>query len=326
MLKKIYTLSVVCMAAISLVSFDHDTVTIPVSIPQSSLRTESAPGQITIAWETPTNANYHYVKVNYTIPETGEKFMKSASIYSNEIVISNLLARYGVIDFEINTVSRDGGEGTPCHISAQCEPVEPTLAFTPVGDLTLSPDGIWGDIGEYYEGPISDLIDGDPNSFYHTCWSGYVVTYDDQGWGWYEDVFPADRMDWWAPPTYIVVKMPKHISAFSFSIINRNNGNRSNPGTIELYTSDSFDPSSLSNFDETKWNARYIGTASGLPEGQGASYTSDVFYILDQPLSDYLWFKVTEITRSDIDYIAISELSIREYDMAVYDAENDFDD
>ena len=323
--KKLYYISAGCLLALSVMSCNHDTVTIPVSINQSSLVAEPAPGQVTLRWDVPANADYHYVKVNYTIPETGETFMKSASIYTNEIVIPNLLARYGVIDFVVNTVSKDGGEGKPCHISAQCDPVEPALSFTPAGDLSLSADGIWGDIGEYTEGPIADLIDGNTNTFYHTCWSGYIVTYDGSDYQWYEDILPADRIDWWAPPTYIVVKLPKQISAFTFSIVNRNNGNKSNPGTIELYTSDSFDPSVFSNFDETVWNARYIGTASGLPADQAASYTSDLFYDIYEPLGNYLWFKVTEITRSDIDYIALAELSIREYSMAVYDAENDYD-
>ena len=327
MSKHIFKYMFAGVMALAVMSCDKESVTIPVSLDQQSITATPGEGTVTIGWSIPNNPDYQYVRVTYTIPETGKEFMKSASPFADEIVIDHLLARYGTIDFKIETVSEDGGVGlNVCQISAKCDPVRADLSYQQAGNITLSEDEIWGDIGEYYEGPIANLVDGDVNSFYHTCWSGYMVTYDDQGWGWYEDVLPADRVDWWAPPTYIVVKMPKKINAFTFSITNRNNGNRSNPGTIELYTSDSFNPSSVTSFDETipAYNARYVTTVSDLPAEQGASWTSGVIYYPDG-LSDYLWFKVTKITRDDIDYIAVSELSVMEYSVSIYDAESDPD-
>lgn len=97
----------------------------PTSLDESSITTQSGPGSVTIYWDIPDEANYYYVRVNYSTPDDGD-CMKTASIYSDSLLIDNLLARYGSIDFAVCTVSRDGTEGNTYHISAQADLAEST--------------------------------------------------------------------------------------------------------------------------------------------------------------------------------------------------------
>lgn len=81
----------------------------PTSLDATTITTKSGPGTVTLYWNIPDSANYYYVRVNYSIPDEGER-MKSASVYSDSLQVDNLLARYGAIDFAVCTVSRDGTE------------------------------------------------------------------------------------------------------------------------------------------------------------------------------------------------------------------------
>ena len=286
----------------------------PVALDASSIYAEPQEGQVTLHWNIPANADYRYVQVNYTLPEDDfgnpVECMRTASIYADEMVIDGLLARYGSIEYTIRTVSKDGTPSPETRISAQCLPVQPDIAFAVEGPLAI--EGIWADKGEESEGPVEHLIDGDNNTFFHSNWSWYIWKYDEAGNKYWVEEEPS-------MPVTIVVKLPRPIEAFSFSIVNRNNGNRSNPETIELYVGNSFD---WTNIDETvpAYGNRLIDTVSGLPAEQAASYTSPVIYDGGKEFQ-YIWFKITNLTRSDITYVAMAELSVTEYSVFINDPE-----
>ena len=61
----------------------------PTSLDESSITTQSGPGSVTIYWDIPDEANYYYVRVNYSTPDDGD-CMKTASIYSDSLLIDNL--------------------------------------------------------------------------------------------------------------------------------------------------------------------------------------------------------------------------------------------
>ena len=316
MIKKSYIFTLLAaLTMLACVSCQEEAGVAPKAIDAATITAQPDEGQVTLSWQIPTDADYHYVKVVYTLPNSDKVYVKNASIYSNSMVIGGLLARYGQIDFAISTVSKEGVESEVSHIKAQCLPVPPDYSVTPAAAVQLSRDAIWSDKGEFWEGPIEDLVDGDENSFFHSTWSWDVVTYDSNG---NKNPDPVEMEP--SMPVMIVVKLPRPISAFNFSIINRNNGNRSNPETIEIYVGNSF---STASFDETNpaYGNRLIGTVSGLPGEQKASYTSPALFDTGEPFQ-YVWFKIKSIT-SGQDFVAISELTITEYNVDIYDPENE---
>ena len=263
----------------------------PTSLDESTLTTESGPGSVTIHWDIPEAADYHYVRVNYSTPDDGA-CMKTASIYSDSVLIDNLLARYGTIDFAVCTVSRDGTEGNTYHISAQAEPAEKTIEIVGENAITLSADGLYTDDQESSEGPIANLIDGDASTYFHMSWSAPTPF-----------------------PHYIVVDAGKEISSFKFAYTTRNNSNNDNPKTMNVYGSQDFD----GTFEPTGNGAKLIAELddSQLPSGV-TSYTSDNY--ITEGSYHYIWFEVTS-SYSGSNWIALAELSITELETEIYDPE-----
>lgn len=269
---------------------------VPVSLDSATLSYEAGPGTVTLFWNIPDDADYYYVRVNYTTPE-GD-CMRSASIYADSLKVDNLLNAYGPITFTLTTVSKDGTEGdTSCTITAQADPVERTEELTATS-LSLTSDGLWTDAQEASEGPIANLIDGDATTYFHMNWSGTVTAF----------------------PHYIIVDLGKEVTNVMFSYTCRNNANRNNPKEMELYATTSFDGKT---FDETNFDAELLGRLTDLPDGQAATYNSGQ-YSADVPFR-YLWFKVLSEVNGN-KYIALAELSVSEWQMEVQDPEQEYID
>lgn len=263
----------------------------PTSLDATTITTKSGPGTVTLYWNIPDSANYYYVRVNYSIPDEGER-MKSASVYSDSLQVDNLLARYGAIDFAVCTVSRDGTESETYHISAQAEPAEKTVEVVGETQLTLSADGLYTDNQEKQEGPIANLIDGKTSTFFHMSWSAPTPF-----------------------PHYIVVDVQKEISAFKFAYTTRNNANNDNPKTMNVYASNSFNKT----YDTAANGATLIAELDGsqLPSGV-SSYTSENY--ITGGSYRYIWFEVTS-SYSGSKWIALAELSITELETEIFDPE-----
>lgn len=269
---------------------------VPVSLDGTTLTYKAGPGTITLFWNIPDDADYYYVRVNYTTP-VGD-YMRSASIYSDSLLVDDLLNAYGPITFTLTTVSKDGTEGdTSCTITAQADPVERTEVLTTTA-LTLSSDGLWTDAQEPSEGPIANLIDGDATTYFHMNWSSSPVAF----------------------PHYIIVDLGKEVTNIMFSYTCRNNANCNNPKEMELYATASFDGKT---FDETSFDAELLGSLTDLPATQAASYTSGQ-YEATTPFR-YLWFKVLSEVNGN-KYIALAELSVSEWSMEVEDPEQEYID
>ena len=74
-------------------SDDKDSYPVPSDI--ENLKATPAPGQITLSWTNPADENLYYVQIEYTIGATGKSYRKQVSQYANELVIDNLLQKYG---------------------------------------------------------------------------------------------------------------------------------------------------------------------------------------------------------------------------------------
>lgn len=80
-------------------SDDKDSYPVPSDI--ENLKATPAPGQITLSWTNPADENLYYVQIEYTIGATGKSYRKQVSQYASELVIDNLLQKYGEINFTV---------------------------------------------------------------------------------------------------------------------------------------------------------------------------------------------------------------------------------
>ena len=268
----------------------------PTNIDQSSLTAKSDPGSVLLKWAVPQDSNYRLVRITYQTPDMDKPSIRNASVYSDSIRIDGLLARHGAIEFKLTPISSTGTEGNTISVSAQAEPKPQEVKVTSdapekvtlasgVADIRVSaPDPTEGK-------DLNALIDGNNNTYYHE--------------------------DWHSPkayPHYIVYKLPKALKAIHFFLKNRNHGNRSNPNKMEILMSDDFN----GNFNPEENKAVLIKTLTGLPDAQGAEYTSPA--MLAPKAYQYVWFKITEVYNRQ-NYAAISELQVYAHKTSIFDPE-----
>lgn len=263
---------------------------VPVSLEQSTLSYKAGAGSVTLFWDIPAEADYKFIRCDYTTP-VGDR-MRTASIYSDSLLVDNLLHAYGVIDFHLTTVSEDGTDGSTVTIQAQADAAEKTVSVIGSTQLTLSADGLWTDNQESTEGPLANLVDGDESTYFHMSWSNPT-----------------------AFPHYIVVDLGKEVSGISFTYVCRDHTNCNNPQEMEVYGSSTFDGVT---FDETAFDAALLASLSDLPAEQGASYTS-AQYTANEPFR-YLWLKVLSEVNG-YEYVALAELTVNELELETNDPE-----
>lgn len=280
-----------------LFSCNDDSSSYPTPSDIDNLKATPGPGQITLSWTTPADENLYYVQVEYSIEATGKSYRKQVSQYASELVIDNLLQKYGEIDFTVQVFNRGNTAGPSHQITAQAEKASPTFG-TPV-KLTLDGKKIWTN-APFPTRPVTALVDGDITNFFHSQWQTTV-----------------------AMPHYLVIDLGEEVSAIKFRSTNTNRPADSSWKTINLYTSDDYNPAQW--FDGVKFiNGDSVDisqagthketTLTELPDGTSEVYNSEIIP-LSRP-SRYLWFEVTETTKGT-SFFALGELEIYKCSMVV---------
>lgn len=273
----------------------------PTPLVQESIKTTPDNGKITLTWEIPADANYYYIKVQYTLPESGKLCTRLASVHNDTIIIDNLLARYGNIEFTLQPFSKDGQGGEICKVTGKANNAPKTVVLNgkqeaiPLSLSQLAVNSLQAD-----DGSLAELVDGNKATFYHGNWGSPTPL-----------------------PHYIVVDLKKEVYACSFFYAARNNSNKSNPKEMEIWGSNTFPATILggqsdTGFDTTAEKAIKLATLSGLPDAQAAEYTSAP--IKGTQSFRYLWLKVTGITNGK-NFIALSELTVTNLKTSTYDPE-----
>lgn len=272
----------------------------PTPLVQETVKATPDEGKITLTWDIPADANYYYVKIQYTLPESGKLCTRLASVNSNTVTIDNLLARFGDIEFTLQPFSKDGKGGEICKITSRADNAPKSVVLNGKQEVVpLSLSQLAVNSLEVGDGALADLVDGNKATYYHGSWSSPIPL-----------------------PHYIVVDLKKDVYAFNFFYATRNNANKSNPKDMEIWGSQSF-PGTMggqsdTGFDTTEADATLLTTLSGLPGTQAAEYTSAPI-IGTQPFR-YVWFKVKTVT-SGQSFIALSELTVTEHKTSIYDPE-----
>jgi len=143
--------------------------------------------------------------------------------------------------------------------SASFEVVQSGISFT---EIPLREDMLSSNAQEVKEGPIANLLDGDPGSFFHSAWS-----------------FSIDETH------YIQVVLDEPIDGCIFWYQNRNSGN-GKPTDVSIMVS----------LDGEEWK-ELAHITSGLPTGSSSTYESD-YYTSETPFS-YFRFVVNKTNEGE---------------------------
>ena len=296
-MKKI--LSYIIMGILGVTAFtacsDDESYPTPTALDASTLSYEAKAGAVKLKWKIPENANYKYIKVTYTLPESGKECLRLASVYSDTILVDNLLKRYGDIVFTLQPCSADGNGGEICSITAQAAAAN-KQTVTISKDFKITGEGdAWNDAQETSEGPLKNLFDGSTASdnYFHMSWSASTPF-----------------------PHYIVVDLKEETNFFSFTYTARDNANCDNPKEMDILVSKELVGSKPDYVNET--GTTKLASLSELPGTRKASYMSD--RISSDETFRYVWFKVLSAT-SGSDWIALSELALKQVTTTIYDPE-----
>lgn len=293
----LYIICAIMGLAIVACSSDESDYPAPTNIPEGNIQAVAGPGIVTLNWETPSDADFYYMKVTYTLPETGKVCTRLASLNSNGLVIDNLLKRYGPIEFTLQTFNRDESKGGDIiKITAQSEAAE--LQYVQNGEseqLVVEGNDLFADTDDG-SNFVANLVDGDTSTFYQGNWGSPTPL-----------------------PHYIVVNLPKSVYALNFSCSTRIHSNNDHPKTIKVYGSDA-EFTSNDPFDPA--NATLLSTITTSFE---STTTSDIQNFTSGTIRgtapfNTLWLEVTE-TVSGSNFYALSELSVTELKTDVYDPE-----
>lgn len=244
---------------------------------------EPLPGEIKLSWDIPSDSSLSYIKINYFDHLSGENISKVASVYTNELIIPETRERYGDYDFSFQTFNskHEGGDIAKLKARSGRAPITETFHTTKV---SLEDGQFSTDNQEPSEGPIRNLNDGNPNSFFHTRWSSPQVPM----------------------PQYIQIDLNEPLTNFSFSYQNRN-GSQVGPEHLRV----------LISTDNTNW-LEVANFTSGLPSASLAIYNSPV--IRNSEPFTYVRFSVTK-TFGDRKYFNLAEFSLYKVDISIFDPE-----
>ena len=170
-MKNIYSLFIIISLVLTLFSAcsDDQSSIIPTNV--TTLLTQAREGAVMLKWDIPADSNYLYVQIDYQNKRTEERFIENVSIYADTFLVKNLLAKDGIYDFKIKSISHTG-DASPVLVEASCQalPVQPiTDKFMEKVDLTA--EMLSTNAQEPNEGPIANLVDGKNDNFFHTAWS-----------------------------------------------------------------------------------------------------------------------------------------------------------
>lgn len=260
-----------------------------------NIQAKEAPGSITLSWDMPQDESLKYVEICYAIKDKGKNYRKQVSKYADSFLVSDLLKKYGVIDFTLQAFNVDNLGGKIHRISAQAEKALPT--FGAPEKIVLKAASMYTN-APFPTRPLGDLVDGNISTFFHSQWSTLVSL-----------------------PHFIVIDLGESLNAFSFKSVNTNRAADSSWKTVEVYGSESynsdeyFDGIQFVNGDVVDLSEAKLTPLGVFNEMSGevsASYSSTI--ISTDTSVRWLWFKVTETTKQT-PYFALAELEIFKYAM-----------
>lgn len=256
----------------------------PAPIETSAITSEALPGQIKLKWTKPSEGEYEYLKIWYRDFLLKETVNKIASLETDSMLIDDTRARFGEYEFFFQTfnANNEGSEVTSFKAVSGKAPAVTTETRT---EVKLDASQLSSDAPEPSEGPISNLINGNTNDFFHIRWSS-----------------PQTPL-----PHYIQIDFNEEHQVFAIEWWNRVVGNSDGfPLVVELQISS----------NGTDWET--ITTLSGFASASGTHVTPD-YVDAGKPFTHFR-FNVTEAS-SGSNYFHMAEFKFYDVEINVYDPE-----
>ena len=248
-----------------------------------NITSQELPGQIQLNWDIPADSSFYYMKIKYFDPLTESEKTTVTSVYTNELIISDTRAKFGEYEFTFQTFNNNNEGGDILSVKARsgAAPATETIVST---KIKLDDNQFSTDNPEPTEGPIKNLNDGNPETFFHTRWSSPQV----------------------ALPQYIQINLKEEHTNFLFYYQNRN-GSQVGPEKLKV----------LISSDGTNWT-ELTEITSGLPSASKGEYTSAV--IRNEVPFTRVRFLVTK-TFGDKNYFNLAEFALYDVVIKYYDPE-----
>lgn len=269
---------------------DNDEGVAPTDI--TNLTSEALPGAIQLNWECPDaeNSNVRYVEVRYFDPAKKQEVRKTASSFSNSILIDDLRLKYGEYKFQIQPFSTTFTPGTVHEIAETPKRAEVTETYTS-RELKITADDI--DIpGIYSTSKAESLFDNDNKTFVNFDYSTSTAT---------------------GVTRYYDIHYPKTQEFIKFSYINRDHKDAKFPSVIECY---------VKAMESDPWTlvTTLKQDADGLPTKPLDAFVSKEYRA---PFAfNYFRFQVPTVhTGSDVKNFSLAEFRIYEVEYYFFDPE-----
>lgn len=140
-------------------------------IPNSVTKITTTPrvGAALVKWVLPADTNMRYIQVRYM--KNDRVIKTNASTYSDSCLITGLLNKYDYT-FEVQAFNKDDVGGTVL-TTGPVKPIRRTIDTTyTYAEIPLTAAMLVTYTQETTEGPKTNLVDGNINTYWHSAWSG----------------------------------------------------------------------------------------------------------------------------------------------------------
>ncbi|MBE7640018.1 DUF4959 domain-containing protein [Salegentibacter sp. BLCTC] len=167
----------IALLSLFVISCDKDDENLPAPSNVTNVSAEPRVGAALVKWEIPSDSAFTYLEVRYK--KNGKDVLEKVSKFTDTLLVEGLI-NAEEFSFEVQTVNETPTAKTDGQILTT-EPVrpikrKPEITYFP-DDLQkqeLIPEIIDTYTQEERAGPKEDLIDGDPDTFWHSAWSSGV--------------------------------------------------------------------------------------------------------------------------------------------------------
>lgn len=174
MRKILYT----AIVALLLIGCDNEEASLTAPTDVVSVSAEARVGGALVKWDIPEDANYTYLEIEYT--KNGKQVIEHASKFTDTLLVEGLINKED-FEFAIRSVNETPDMKTTgtTITSNTVTPIRrsPDITFFPdvLEKLTITSDMLDSYTQEASEGPKDNLVDGDPNTYWHSAWSSGVA-------------------------------------------------------------------------------------------------------------------------------------------------------
>lgn len=135
-------------------------------------------GAAVLKWDRPSDSSYTYVEVRYT--KNDKEFVEQVSRHADSLLVEGLINKEP-IKFEVSTIkeNKSGKEVGKVFETGEVTSIkrESEITFFPdeLEQIEVTADMLDTYTQEATEGPKENLVDGDPDTYWHSSWSDGVA-------------------------------------------------------------------------------------------------------------------------------------------------------